>query len=132
MIQAGGLKILIAENVDHLGDVLETVLSDNNRNQIFVARNTDHALFVYELHKHDLIVIDLDIKTEGGIALSQSIRKSNARVPIILMASHANEKAIDEARRAGITDLLVKPFSFDDLMKHINYVLSVAREGRGI
>ena len=119
------LKVLVVENVDLLGDMIETVLESVNTKQVFVARNSDHALCIYQLHKHDLLIIDLDINTDGGIGLTQKIRGISPEVPVILMASYANDQAIKKAKETKINDLIVKPFSFDDLMKHINYAMSV-------
>lgn len=119
------MKILVAENVDQLGDLIETVLSSTSKKNIFIARNSDHAYTLYNLHRHDLLIVDLDINTDGGIALAQKIKDGSPDTPFILMASYANDDAIEKARESGINDLLIKPFSFDDLMKHINYVMSM-------
>ncbi|MCB1839405.1 MAG: response regulator [Alphaproteobacteria bacterium] len=118
------IKILVAENISALGDIIQTVLRPEKENKIFLARNSSHALLNYQIHKHDLIIIDLDLNTDGGIALTKKIRAETPDVPVILMASYANQEAIDKAKEIEINDLLIKPFSFDDLMKHINYVMN--------
>ncbi|MGH1402853.1 MAG: response regulator [Alphaproteobacteria bacterium] len=118
------LKILIAENVDFLSDIIENILNSVNTQQVFIARHSEHALVIYKIHRHDLLIIDLDINTDGGIELTKKIRQEIPNAPVILMASYANEEAIKKAKEIKINDLLIKPFSFDDLMKHINYTMT--------
>ncbi|MCB1681036.1 MAG: response regulator [Rhodospirillales bacterium] len=103
--------------------MIESILHAVNTKQVFIARNSDHALVVYKIHTHDLLIVDLDVNTIGGIELTKEIKKEKQNIPVILMASHMHFEAIRQAKEIGITDLLIKPFSFDDLMKHINFVM---------
>lgn len=123
------LKILVVESVDMMGDLLETVLASIRTNTLFAARTSKHGMALFQAQQHDLIIVDLDIDPGGGITFAKNIRDycENTglnHVPIILMATYINDEAIQMAKDNGINDLLIKPFSFDDLTKHINFLLN--------
>ena len=89
-VEFENLKVLVVENADLLGDMIETVLKSVNTKQVFVARSSDHALVTYQIHKHDLLIIDLDINTDGGIGLTQKVRDGSPDAPVILMPQIQN------------------------------------------
>ena len=44
--------------------------------------------------------------------------------PVIMISSRSDSVTIDQARRAGATDYLVKPFTFQELLDRIEDQLS--------
>lgn len=80
-----------------------------------------------------LVLTDWETGTMSGIELTRKIRSDSASpnrtVPVILMlANNTSIEHIADARSAGVTGLLLKPFSAGDLIKHIHYALDDRRE----
>lgn len=128
------LKILVVEHTDPMCDLIATVLQTVNSRGIYKAHNAEHAIVLYQTMGHDLLMIDLDIEPKGGIELARKIREDDTfpqgkNVPIILTASYANLETIGQARLFGIDDILVKPFSFDDLENHIHHIMKHKKSG---
>ncbi len=123
-MNASSLKILVAERVDVISDLLETVLTFSRAGNVFVARTTEHAEIMYDMHGYKVALIDLDLLSAGGLSLAQSIKGKSHDTMVVLMASYADPETIDLARDIGVDDLLIKPFSYDDLSNHVKYVIS--------
>lgn len=122
------ISILIVENEDPMGDLIETVLNTVDTRQIYKARNGEHGHVLFQAINHDLIIVDLDIEPEGALEFVGKIRDpqgsfTNKEVPVLLMATFMQGEVLDQARAMGIDDLLVKPFSFDDLVKKVNFIM---------
>jgi CheY-like chemotaxis protein/cell fate (sporulation/competence/biofilm development) regulator YlbF (YheA/YmcA/DUF963 family) len=106
---AGILKILQFENVD-------------------TAQDGSHAFRVFKEKNHDIVITELVMSPMDGRYLANQIRDENSgspntRVPLILNAGQSVELNIEEIRNDGFTDLLLSPFSFDDVKTRLAYVL---------
>jgi DNA-binding response OmpR family regulator len=122
------LKILVLENIDITGELIESALTSTDTNEVFIARNSNHALISYQVNQHDLLIVDLDVLPDGGLDFIGKVRAIqedgvNPNVPIILTASYASDETVEEAKTIGTNDLLIKPFSFYELIKHITFVM---------
>lgn len=129
------LNILIVENQGPTQDIIATVLGTLETTRVYKARNAGHALAMYQTKGHDIIIVEMDLDPTDGIELARSVRGlkgsfSPSNVPIILMARYMDQKTIERAKSEGVTDILIKPFSFDDLTRHINTAMGKARGGR--
>ena len=49
-------------------------------------------------------------------------------VPVVLVTGYSALQRVAEARDAGVTEFLVKPFSANDLAKRIAYVINKPRD----
>lgn len=74
-----------------------------------------------------LILLDWHMPGEDGVKLLAKCR-ADARfesVPIIMQTVENEPKKIEQAMRTGATSYIVKPASFRDIQKRINYVLQL-------
>lgn len=77
---------------------------------------------------HDLIIADRQLPLLDGLAVVQTLRKRDMKVPVlILSALGAVDDRID-GLRAGGDDYLTKPFAFGELLARIEALL---RRGAG-
>ncbi len=58
----------------------------------------------------DLILCDAKLRDATGLDALKRIRKVDSAVPIILLVTQPDKQWTEEAFRAGVTDLLEKPF----------------------
>jgi len=69
------------------------------------------------------IVTDLKMPGLDGVELIRHIRRTNPRVPIIVLTAFGTVQVAVDAMKAGANDFLVKPFSHqaldDVLQKHV-------------
>lgn len=71
-----------------------------------------------------LILVDNKMPGITGIEFLTEIRKKGIRVPTILMSAYGSIQIAVEAMKAGASDYLVKPFSYDVLRTVIERALS--------
>ncbi|GII62638.1 DNA-binding response regulator [Sphaerisporangium krabiense] len=71
---------------------------------------------------YDLVLLDLDLADEDGLALCRSIRRF-CGVPLILLSSRGAEQDRVLGLRAGADDYLVKPFGMAALEARIQAVV---------
>ncbi|WP_309136562.1 response regulator transcription factor [Cupriavidus plantarum] len=70
------------------------------------------------------IISDVQMPTMSGFAICQALRARGCEVPVILMTAFAGDNMEQNARAAGATQFLSKPFDEDDLIHCIERALS--------
>lgn len=75
--------------------------------------------------KVDLIITDLNMPNMDGIGVVQEVRKSATYryLPILILTTESQNEKRMEARKAGATGWIIKPFSSDKLVQVIQKVL---------
>ena len=75
--------------------------------------------------KFDMIVTDLNMPNMDGLSMIREIRKqpTQAGVPIIFLTTESDPEMKNQAKAAGATGWLVKPFVPDQLVKVARKVL---------
>ncbi len=93
--------------------------------QIFEAADGLEALSLFDGRTIDLVVTDLNMPNMDGIKLCEEIRKLEAYkyIPIILLTTETNPTRKDDARIAGVTGWIQKPFVMDKFIAFIKKAL---------
>ena len=73
----------------------------------------------------DLVITDLNMPNMDGITFLKEIRKDDNKVgmPVLLLTTESQISKKDEARKAGATGWIVKPFAQDRLLAVVKKVL---------
>ena len=93
--------------------------------EIIKATDGQNALSLLDGRKIDLILTDLHMPIMNGIELISNVRKTSdyKRIPILLLTTETLKEKKLEAKKAGATGWLNKPFEKQKLFKVINKVL---------
>ncbi|HSF65222.1 MAG TPA: response regulator transcription factor [Paracoccaceae bacterium] len=89
---------------------------------VTIARDGAHARRLLAGLDFDLIVLDVMMPGEDGIALTRELRRRMA-VPILLLTARGETASRIEGLEAGADDYLVKPFEPKELLLRINAIL---------
>lgn len=126
------ISVLVVEDVLPMALMMRSVLETFGVRKIHLARNGDEGFEMFCRHAPDIILADWMMKPVDGIALTRMIRgrkdSPNPFVPIILMTGFSEKKRVMQARDAGVTEFLVKPFVARDLYKRIVQVTERPRQ----
>lgn len=78
-----------------------------------------------KLGSYDLIVTDLNMPNMNGLQMIESLRQSgsNIGVPIIFLTTESDANLKTQAKAAGATGWIQKPFNADGLIKVVQKVL---------
>lgn len=126
------LSILIVEDTAPMRKLMLSVLETLGAGKIYTADNGQTGFEQFCKHNTDIVLTDWHMEPTDGIELTREIRNNqispNRMVPIILVTGYSALSRVAEARDAGATEFLVKPFSANDLAKRIAYVINKPRD----
>jgi two-component system chemotaxis response regulator CheY len=75
----------------------------------------------------DLIITDLNMPVMDGLTMIRTLRTeaAYAGVPILFLTTESDEGLKAEAKAAGATGWIIKPFNPDQLVRVVNKVLAL-------
>jgi len=115
-------KILLAEDEVVLGTIVKESLESRGFDVIFCT-DGDQAMRQYELHKPELLVLDVMMPKKDGFTMVKEIRQQDKRIPIIFLTAKSRIEDVVEGFGYGANDYLKKPFSIEELIVRIEALL---------
>lgn len=123
--------LIVEDNAPMLG-LLKSLLGVYGFQHILTAKDGNEGFRVFCNEKPDLVITDWMMKPVDGISLSRRIRNDPASpdpfTPIILMTGFSQMRRVIQARDAGVTEFLVKPFNARDLYRRITQIVERPRQ----
>lgn len=113
--------LLIVDDDERIRGLLRKYLMRNGF-LVSVARDAAHARSLLSGLEFDLIVTDVMMPGEDGVALTQSLRATLA-TPILLLTAKGETEDRIKGLEAGADDYLPKPFEPKELLLRINTIL---------
>jgi DNA-binding NtrC family response regulator len=71
----------------------------------------------------DIVITDLSMPGMDGLALIKLLRSLRPELPVILTTGYADRLAAYEARKIGVTEVLLKPNDLDSLSDAVTRAL---------
>jgi two-component system phosphate regulon response regulator OmpR len=114
--------LLIVDDDERIRGLLQKFLM---RNGFWVtsARDAVHARRILSGLEFDLMIFDVMMPGEDGIALTKSLRAGGATAPILLLTAKGDTDDRIVGLEAGADDYLAKPFEPKELLLRINAIL---------
>ncbi|MEE4188445.1 MAG: response regulator [Roseobacter sp.] len=113
--------LLIVDDDERIRTLLQKFLMRNGF-LVTAARDAGHARRILSGLDFDLIVLDVMMPGEDGLAFTRSLREENA-VPILLLTAKGDTNNRIDGLEAGADDYLPKPFEPKELLLRINAIL---------
>jgi DNA-binding response OmpR family regulator len=114
--------ILIVEDEKKIADTLRLGLSEHGY-EVQVAYDGQIGLKIFLNDQFDLIILDINLPGMNGFELCKLIRRSNERVPVLMLTSMSQMTDKVEGYDAGADDYMVKPFEFRELLLKMRVLL---------
>jgi len=117
-----GKKILMVDDDVRMRDLLQRYMTDQGFNikTVSDSKEMDNVL----THDHiDLLVLDLMLPGEDGLAICRRLRGSGNNVPIIMLTARGDEIDRIVGLEMGADDYLPKPFNPRELLARINAIM---------
>jgi two-component system chemotaxis response regulator CheY len=125
------LKALIVDDNRHMRKLLGALLSAYGVKELYEAPDGQSRVKLLRTNKPDLVLTNYDMKPVNGIAFVKMVRNTCtpplAWVPIILITAHTEIHRIEIARDAGITEVLCKPATPQNLYQRIVEIIERPR-----
>jgi two-component system phosphate regulon response regulator OmpR len=113
--------LLIVDDDRRIRELLQKFLAGKGF-RVTVAADASEARRKLEGLDFDLIVLDVMMPGENGIALTASMREAR-NIPVILLTARAEAESRIAGLEAGADDYLAKPFEPRELVLRINNIL---------
>lgn len=115
------VNIVVADDEQNITDVCRRYLEREGWT-VWVAKDGEEALRLWEEHRPDLLVLDLMMPKLGGIDVCDRVRQSE-ETPIIMLTARGEEADRLLGLTMGADDYLTKPFSPRELVLRVKNIL---------
>jgi PAS domain S-box-containing protein len=87
------------------------------------------AAFMRDPLDFDLVVTDLNMKGMSGLQLAKQLRAFRPELPILLASGAVDDALLDAAREAGVSEVLYKPGTIEELAEAIHRAAATLAPG---
>ena len=120
------LKVLIVEDDAMIAEMTVDILSDNGYDVCGVAATVEEALELARSTAPDLALIDMRLaNNERGTDVARRLRALGS-IGVLFTTGNAARVAWEDAEGEG---LLVKPYTYDDLLRGLEIVVEILARG---
>jgi DNA-binding response OmpR family regulator len=101
---------------------------------VLEAADGSDAYILMRMHYIDIVICDWVMDRVSGIELLRQVRDEqdsslqNGNIAFIMMTAHSDKQRVMEAREAGVTTFLIKPFSTAALYERVLWVVESSQE----
>jgi len=116
------VSILIVEDEQRLAEILKKQLEETG---FYAEIATDGYIGkqLAEKNRYSLIILDINLPLINGYDLCKEIRKTNSKIPIIMLTALGTPDNKVTGFDVGADDYVIKPFEFRELLARINVFL---------
>lgn len=128
-----GLSIMIVDDNNFIAKTLYSILEAFGVRKITICETLEEAEKKFYNSEIDLVFIDFMMQNRSGLSFLKNIRTSNteknpADIPVLLNTGVTDIDTITMARDFGITEVIGKPFSPDQVHQKMHNALFNRRE----
>jgi CheY-like chemotaxis protein len=130
------LKVLVVDDNANVLRLICDVLRAGGVGQVETAEDGLRARQMLARWNPDLIFCDWNMPLMDGLELTRSIRRAavtpdrlvpNPQIPVIIVTAHRSQHEVEQARKAGVNEFVIKPFTPAALLSRIQLVLTKPR-----
>jgi len=95
--------------------------------EVLTAATGPEALRIVRDENPHIVLLDYEMPGMNGDEVCRRIKADPERshIPVLLVTSHRSDAVIEKCRRAGCTDVLVKPVAGKDLLEKVVRILQI-------
>jgi len=123
----GGVRVVIAEDEAIIRLDLKEILLSAGYDVVGETARGDEAVTLVEEHRPDLVILDIKMPGMDGVRAAREITARH-RVAVLVLTAFSQRDLIEEARDAGVSAYLVKPFRREELLPAVADVLARCRQ----
>jgi len=117
-------KIVVIDDSKSIRELVGMTL-ENAGFQVDIAMDGQDALRFFDGRDVSLVITDLNMPNMDGVSLIKEVRamESYSTVPILMLTTESQTGKKEEAKAAGATGWIVKPFVTDKLLAVVNKII---------
>lgn len=116
-------RILIIDDSSFMRTILKNILVEEKHEVIGEASNGKDAIERYKELKPDLVTLDMIMADMNGIEVAKEILKFDSAAKIVMVSAMGQQSLMDEAKKTGVKDFIIKPFQEEKVKEVITRVI---------
>jgi len=114
-------SVLIVDDDDFNHDVVSYFLDEIGIKTIFYGRDGIEGLELIELHRPDLVILDIVMPRLGGLDMLRELRARPgfSEIPVIVQTGNDSTESRDSMFAAGATDYVTKPLNVHEFQGRV-------------
>lgn len=119
------MPVLIVDDYSTMLRIIRNLLKQIGFSNVDEASEGGQALQMMKHKKYGLVISDWNMEPVTGIQLLRQVRSDTdlRATPFIMVTAESKTDNVIEARKAGVSNYIVKPFSSEVLKQKISSVL---------
>ena len=115
------LTLLYVEDEIDIREELETFFELRVKT-LYVAKDGQEGWELFQEHKPDIVVSDINMPRMNGIEMSEKIKEYDKNVPIVLVTAFSDANYMIKAISAGVDKYVLKPVDIRNLDEQISLI----------
>jgi two-component system chemotaxis response regulator CheY len=123
------LNVVVIDDQPAARGMLKKMLTEMRIHQVFEAGDGREALRLLDSAPEmiDLVICDWNMPTMTGIDLLRQVRAAGFDAPFLMVTGRADKESATEAKEAGVSGYISKPFSQTQLEAKMRVVVTKQR-----
>jgi CheY-like chemotaxis protein len=117
-------KVLVTDDEGHIRKFLSLVLKKLGDPVVLEAANGQEALTLYQRHKPDLVLLDVNMPVLDGVQALEQIKRADPDALVVMLTSLTNRQTVEDCARLGAANYLRKDLPRDELIAQLSQVIT--------
>ncbi len=117
-------KVLLTDDEAHIRKFIGLVLKRLGSPVIIEAANGQEAVSLYEKHKPDLVLLDVNMPIMDGVQALTQIMQKDPQALVIMLTSLTNRQIVEQCATLGALDYLRKDLPRDEMIALLTKIIA--------
>ena len=118
------MRILLVDDAKFARLMLGNLVREFGHDVVAEAKDGLDAIRKYQVHKPDLVIMDITMPVMNGIEATKKIKEIDPAANIVIASAMGQKEVVVDAIKSGAMDFIVKPFQktkIEEVLKKIQY-----------
>lgn len=122
------MRVLLLEDDPWIADLLKQIVQSLHPGiQIESVSRVADALSAWQKQPAQLVIADWNLPDGSGTQILETVRRSDAKVPLVMITSRSDRDSVLLARRLGISAFISKPFQVPKVLETLRPLISASQ-----
>lgn len=114
------VRVLIADDEAHIRSLLNLIVTSLGAEVVAEACNGEEALSLYQLHRPDMVMLDINMPKLDGISVLKKIMAIDPKTLVLMLTSLNAIDVVKECIDSGAWNYILKNTTAEELHKAIS------------
>jgi len=116
-------KVLLTDDEAHIRKFVSLILQKLGRPTIIEAGDGAAAIALYEQHKPDLVLLDVNMPNLDGVQTLERLLQIDPEAVVVMLTSLTNRQTVEDCVRLGATDYIRKDTPRDEMIAQLQRII---------